>query len=64
MFNLLDPFECNKHSQLFSGQDKRLPFLVDLCRTLFDDSSMSFDWYKKTIELWRKVEKVSTFKKY
>ena len=61
LYNCLDPFDCNKNSQFFSGQDKRIPFLVDLCRTLFDASSMSFDWYKKTIELWRRVEDISVF---
>ncbi|MEC9375507.1 MAG: Gfo/Idh/MocA family oxidoreductase [Pseudomonadota bacterium] len=62
MFNLLDPFDCNENSQAYKGQDKRLPYLVDLCRSLFDDSGMIYVWYKNTIELWRRVEDVSTFK--
>ncbi len=61
LFDKLDPFDCNEYSQAFRGQDKRLPYLVGLCRTLFDEPDKSYYWYKSTIELWQLVEEVSAF---
>jgi predicted dehydrogenase len=59
LFDKLTPFDCTEHSHVFSGQDKRLPYLMDLCKTLFDEADNSYVWYKNTIELWRLVEDVS-----
>jgi predicted dehydrogenase len=61
LYDKLAPFDCIGHLHVFRGQDKRLPYLVDLCKTLFDEADNSYVWYKSTIDLWRLVEDVSTF---
>jgi predicted dehydrogenase len=61
LFDKLFPFDCIRHSHLFPGQDKRLPYLVNLCKTLFDEADNSCVWYKSTVDLWGLVEEVSTF---
>jgi predicted dehydrogenase len=61
LFDKQAPFDRIGHSHVFRGQDIRLTYLVDLCKSLFDEAENSCVWYKKTIHLWRLVEDVSTF---
>ena len=56
------PFYHKEHSKAFSGQDNRLPYLIDLCRTMYKPEK-SYHWYKNTIELWRLAEEVAALDK-
>jgi len=57
----LGPFDCSEHTQMPKDQDKRLPYLQNLCATLFDETDKSYYWYESTVELWRLTEEASSF---
>jgi hypothetical protein len=62
LFDNHTPFYCKDYSKGFSGQDNRLPYLIDLCRSMYKPEK-SYFWYKNTIELWRLTEEAFALKK-
>jgi predicted dehydrogenase len=61
LFDKPDPYYYKTNLQTISGQDKRVPYLVDLCRVMFYDPHISYDWYRSTIDLWELAEEASDF---
>jgi predicted dehydrogenase len=56
-----DPFEIAQDTQLPGELDKRIPLLVRLCCSLWDEETDSYTWYRGALDLWSAVEKVSLF---
>jgi hypothetical protein len=50
-----DPFsDAPSHSS--PSLDIRVMPLTNLCRSLFDDSTLAFEWYEAVVRLWERVE--------
>ncbi len=56
-----DPFEAVAEAPLPGELDKRVPLLVQLCRSLWDEETDSCVWYRSALDLWSAVEAVSLF---
>lgn len=56
-----DPFDGTQDLPLPGELDKRVPLLVRLCRSLWDEQTDSYAWYGSALDLWSAVEKVSLF---
>jgi predicted dehydrogenase len=56
-----DPFEAMPEPPLASELDKRVPLLVRLCRSLWDERTDGYAWYRSALDLWSEVENVSRF---
>jgi predicted dehydrogenase len=57
-----DPFEVVPESPFAGELDKRVPLLVRLCRSLWDEQTDCYAWYRSALDLWSDVEDVSRFK--
>ena len=56
-----DPFDSRKIDWQYETQDRRVPYLVKLCRSFRAETNLSSEWYKDAIELWSKIEKLSIY---
>jgi predicted dehydrogenase len=56
-----DPFEAVPAPPPAGTLDKRVPLLVQLCRSLWDQQSDSYGWYRSALDLWSDVENMSRF---
>ncbi len=56
-----DPFEAVPAAPLAGELDKRVPLLVQLCRSLWDEQTDGRVWYRSALDLWSAVEAVSLF---
>lgn len=61
--DLNDPFESATTAEPSEGLDRRVPVLSRLCRSLWEPTIAEVEWYKATIDLWRKVEERTSFEK-
>jgi hypothetical protein len=56
-----DPFEVVPEPALAGELDKRVPLLVHLCRSLWDEQTDGYAWYRNALDLWSEVENMSRF---
>jgi len=61
--DLKDPFESTAAVEPLKGLDRRVPVLIRLCRSLWEQASDEDAWYKATIDLWRSIEEKTGFEK-
>ena len=54
--NQCDPFEIENADKLQQQLDSRITVLKRLCRSLWENESTEYTWYKDTINLWHDVE--------
>jgi predicted dehydrogenase len=59
LFDKPDPYYHKNNLRTINGQDKRIPYLVDLCGIFSENPHMNYGWYKSTIDLWRLTEEAS-----
>lgn len=60
---LIGPFASGRvpDSDSLTGLDPRTPILSEFCRTLWDVAGGEFEWYQRTLDLWRGAEDKSFF---
>lgn len=60
---LIGPFDSGRlpDSDLLGGLDSRTQILNELCPTLWDVVDGEFEWYQRTLDLWRIAEDKSCF---
>ena len=56
-----DPFASRAEAGQSEELDRRVPILVELCRTAWQPSMDESSWYKATIDLWRVTEEKTRF---
>ncbi len=54
--NLSDPFESHNKLYELNQIDQRVPILIQLCRSLWEEYANEYEWYEATLQLWTCVE--------
>ena len=53
LIDLQDPFEAAKPE---IGRDRRIGVIVELCQDLINRGERSYNWYRRSLDLWGQVE--------
>jgi predicted dehydrogenase len=61
LVNQPDPFEATQDAPLPGELDRRVPLLTRLYRSLWDEQTDTYAWYRGTLDLWSAVENVTLF---
>ena len=56
-----DPFDLARELFRSDGNDKRVPILIELCRSLWVIETGEYEWYAATNVLWRSIEDKTQF---
>jgi hypothetical protein len=59
--NLSDPFDLENELRQSNGIDQRVPILIRLCRSLWENGTNDYGWYDAAIKLWCNVEEKTLF---
>jgi predicted dehydrogenase len=57
----IDPFESQNKAYELNRIDQRIPILIQLCRSLWDQCANEYEWYEATLKLWLSVEEKTQF---
>jgi len=57
LVDLKDPFDPEIDADKPDGNDRRVPVLNRLCRSLYEENTTPYGWYRATNDLWHLIEK-------
>ena len=54
-----DPFDTESKAFPLGQIDQRVPILIQLCHSLWQETATEYEWYDATINLWLSIERIT-----